>query len=286
MLDYDKQRKLIIVFILATTLVIIFAIIALVLIWLPEEEEIKEFKVGEVTINPTTQEDVILKYYDKITQLFLEEDVETIYSMISEDYLSHNNLKKEDIREYLTNKRILGRKLQLVSTNSYKVAGYNNVYYLDIKAVNEVYSIGIVIKESSPENYTISFDKFIDVAKNVCNTTVNSVSINIYERVRYINSVEFKFTITNNYDKALIVNNNSLGQAILLVGSQSQVKLPIMTTLATSQIRLEPQQSRPFSAVYNINDQYDYLAYNTLVLKDVVYEGIQGETDLEITLNY
>ena len=284
MLDYEKQRQLVIVFILGVILVVIFSIVALVFIWLPEKEEEEVFEVGKVKSESFQEEDILIKYYNQIANMFLQEDTDKIYSLVGKDYLEYNKLTKEDVKKYLEDKGILGRKLELVTTRSYNVPGYSNVYYLDIKATNEVYSIGIVIREISPENYTIAFDKFIDFSKDIYSETVNSIEMQIFERVRYTNSVEFKFKLTNNYDKKVVINSNSLAHAILLVGAQSKAKQPIMTTLSTARIELQPGAYRPFSAVFNIDDTYDYWMYSTLVLKDVLYDGMEGTTNIEYSL--
>lgn len=284
MLDYEQQRKLIIVFILAVVLVIIFAIVALVFIWLPEKEEEYVFEVGTVNSVNVNEETVIKHYYEEISQMLLNKDTDAIYKLVGKDYLEYNKYTKQDIEKYIQDKNVLGSTLELVTTESYAVPGYSNVYYLDIKVVDEVYSMGIVIREISPENYTIAFDKFIDYSTNVYNGVVNSVELDVYKMVRYTNSVEYGFRVTNNYDKDIVINNNSLANAIILVSSQNQVKTPIMTTLATSQVKLASKSLNEFVVVYNISDAYDYYTYNTLVLKDVLYTGMQGTTDIQFNL--
>lgn len=285
MLDYEKQRQLVIVFILAAILVVIGSIIALVFIWAPEKEEEKIFEVGVVDSVGYTEEDIVETYYRELAQLFMDEDLDKIYSLIGQDYLEYMELNRADIDKYLEEKGILGRQLELVTSAAYLVPGYSNIYYLDIKAVNEIYSIGVVVREISPNNYTITFDKFIDCSEDVYKATVNSVSMDIYKRVRYTNSVEYRFTLTNTYNKSIVINNNSLSNAMLLVSPESTAKQPLMNTLSTVQVKLEPEDFRGFVAVYNINDSYDYIMYNTLVLKDVAFDGIQGVTDIEFSLS-
>lgn len=284
MLDYEQQRKLIIVFILAVVLVVIIAIVALVFIWLPEKEEEYVFEVGIVNSVNVSEETVIKHYYEEISQMLLNKDTDAIYKLVGKDYLEYNKYTKQDIEKYIQDKNVLGSALELVTTETYAVPGYSNVYYLDIKVVDEVYSMGIVIREISPENYTIAFDKFIDYSTNVYNGVVNSVELDVYKMVRYTNSVEYGFRVTNNYDKDIVINNNSLANAIIWVNSQNQVKTPIMTTLATSQVKLASKSLNEFVVVYNISDVYDYYTYNTLVLKDVLYTGMQGTTDIQFNL--
>ncbi len=281
MLDYEKQRKLIILFIIGVVLVIIFSIIALVFIWTPKVEKEPEYQVGIVENVNIQEVDMLNKYYNQISEMFIKKDINTILSLVGEDYLEFNGYDNNDMQKYLDSKSVLGKRLELVNSNTYMIAGYSNVYYLDLKVVNEIYSLNIIVREISPENYTITFDKFIDYKENVYNDTVNSVGLDIYEQVRYVNSVEYRFQLTNHYGEEITINNNSLASAILLVNGQSMVKRPIMTTLSTSKIKLDFGDRRNFTAVFPIEDSMDYLSYNNLVLKDIVYSGIQGTTDIE-----
>ena len=284
MLDYEKQRQLIVIFIIAVVLVVIFSIIALIFIWMPKKEAEVIFEVGKVENEIVNETDMLYYYYKEISQMLINSNTDAISNLVSQDYLEYKKMTKEDIKTYLVEKEVLGKQLELVTSNTYRVIGYSNVYYLDIKAVDEIYSVGVVIKEISPENYTISFDKFIDYSKDIYKQTVNSVELEIYGRVRFINSVQYEFNLRNNYDKNITVNSKSLAHAILLVSSNSSAKVPIMTTLSTARVDIEPHFYKSFTAVYQIGDSYDYYTYNTLVLKDVLYDGMDGVTDIEYSL--
>ena len=284
MLDYEKQRQLIVIFIIAVVLVVIFSIIALIFIWMPKKEAEVIFEVGKVENEIVNETDMLYYYYKEISQMLINSNTDAISNLVSQDYLEYKKMTKEDIKTYLVEKEVLGKQLELVTSNTYRVIGYSNVYYLDIKAVDEIYSVGVVIKEISPENYTISFDKFIDYSKDIYKQTVNSVELEIYGRVRFINSVQYEFNLRNNYDKNITVNSKSLAHAILLVSSNSSAKVPIMTTLSTARVDIEPHFYKSFTAVYQIGDSYDYYTYNTLVLKDVLYDGMDGVTDIEYNL--
>ena len=50
MLDYEKQRKLVILFMIGVVLVVIFLIVSLIVIWTPEPEKELEYQVGVVEI--------------------------------------------------------------------------------------------------------------------------------------------------------------------------------------------------------------------------------------------
>lgn len=285
MLDYEKQRQLIVVFTLGVILVVIFVIIALVFIWLPENEEEKEtFEVGKVNYTNVQESDIIVKYYNTLSNMLLYEKIDEIYPLVANDYLEYNELSKQSIEEYLHKKGVLGKNMELTTSKTYSIPGYNKVYYLDLKAANEMNSIGIIIKEFSPENYTIAFDKFVDFSKDIYSSTVNSIGLKVLERIRNIDSVEYKIRITNNYDKNVVINNKSVANAVLLISSDSKAKVPVMNTLATKKVELIPGESRNITTIYQISDEYDHILYNTLVLKGVSYGETYGETDIQYTL--
>lgn len=284
MLDYEKQRKLVILFMIGVVLVVIFLIVSLIVIWTPEPEKELEYQVGVVENISVKEQDMIQRYYTKISEMFIKQDFESIFSLIGEDYLNFNEYNKDDVKKYLNQKSVLGKRLELVDSKTYMVDGYSNVYYLDFKVANEIYSLNVVVREKSPENYTIAFDKFIDYKEDVYNDTINSIGLNIYEQIRYTNSVEYRFKLTNHYSNEVTINNNSLANAVLLVGTQAVSRVPIMTTLATTKVKLKFGDRRNFTAVFPIKDELDYISYRNLVLKDVVYSGLQGTTDIEYTI--
>lgn len=286
MLDYNEQRKAITVFILGVILVIIITIVMLVFIWIPDKEEQKEVKyqVGIIESNVMQETDVVNKYYDELYVLFLNNDIDGLYKLLGSDYTEYNNYDKEKITEYLRNKEILGKSLELVQYQNIFLPEYNNVYSLDLKVKDEAYSINVIIREKAPEQYTIAFDKFIDYSKNVYEKTINSINMNVHGRIRYTNSIEYDFKLTNNYSKEVKINGSASATPIILVSTQENSRRPIVSTLSTAETSLGTKESKNFKVVFNIEDEYDYLIYSTLVLKNIEYSGINGTSNLEFNL--
>lgn len=286
-MEYETQRKLVIVFILAVVLVVIITIASLIFIWLPDNnvEEEEKFAVGKIEQQGTTEEDVVEKYYKQLYVLVINNDLDAICNLVGQDYLEYFDLEKQDIIDFLREKSILTKGLELVQYKSFYLDGYSNVYEFDLKAKDEAYAINVVIREKSPNDYTIAFDKFIDCTEDTYTATKDSVKLDIYKKIRYTNSVQYELKLTNYYNKNIKINTNLSATPIILVNSQSEVRKPIMTTLSTVEIELEPNESRTFTAVFDIEDEYDYFSYSTLVIKDSQFEGIQGSDNLEFTLN-
>jgi len=287
MLDYESQRKLIIVFILAAILTVIVTIVILVFIWLPDndKEAEQQFAVGKIEIHPSTEEAIIERYYKQLYILFRNNDLDAIYNLVGKDYLEYFKYDKQDVIDLLREKGVLTRGLELAQYKSFMVNGYSSIYELDLKVKDEAYAINIVIREISPNNYTISFDKFIDYTNDTYTSTKDSIKLDIYEKVRYTNSVQYEFKLINGYNKNVKINSGASGNPVILVNSQGETRRPVMNTLSVTEITLEPGQSRTFTTVFDIEDVYDFITYNTLVIKNAQFEGIQGTDNLEFVLN-
>jgi len=286
MLDYETQRKLIIIFILATILVSISAIVALVFIWTPNKdvEAEKQFEVGKIEAPSSSAGDVIQKYYKQLYVMFLNNDLDQIYSLVGNDYLQYFDYDKQDIVNLLREKNVLTSGLELAQYKSFVLPGYSSVYELDLKVKNEAYAINVVIREMSPNNYTIAFDKFIDYKENVYSETKDSIKLDIYERIRYTNSLQYEVKLTNGYNKNVKINSGATGNPIILVNGQDQVRRPVLTTLSAVEADMKPGENRAFTAVFDIESEYDFITYNLLVLKNIQYEGMQGMDELEFTI--
>ena len=285
MIDYENQRKLVVVFILAVILTVIFTIIALVFIWIPDNKEVEQkFEVGKIERPDSSEQAVVENYYKQLYILFLNKDLDAIYDLVGKDYLEYYKYDKQQLLNMLEEKNVFSRGLELVQYKTYVLQGYNNIYEFDLKVKNEAYSINVVLREKSPNNYTVAFDGFIDYDKSTYTATLNSIKLDIAERIRYTNSVQYEFKLTNNYNKTVKINEGGTGNPVILVNSSGASKRPIMSTLNAAEITIYSKETRNFTVVFDIEDTYDYVTYNMLVLKNSQFEGMQGSSNLEFTL--
>lgn len=287
MLDYKKQRKLIALSVLVGIVVVVLTIIYIVNLWTPVPEGEKIYQVGKVEYVQKTNEDVLKEYYNDISKMLMNNELDKLVSLVSDDYMKYYNYNAEDLKEYITNKKITNKKLQLSSSSIYNISGYSKVFHLNIKPAGEVYSLDVVVIEKSPNDYRIAFDKFVDVKENAYDKTIESVGLSIKKMTRFLTSVEYKVRITNNYDKAITINSNKEFDALNLVtnGNQGIVKKPITLDFANVNVKIPAKSSREYIAVYNIDTSSDYAAYGVMLLKGVAYEGIVGIKNLEYYIN-
>ncbi len=285
MLSYEKQRQLLIVGILGIILVVILAIVALVLIWRPEPEAKKVFKVGQVDGVSLTEDDMLNEYYTRIKTMLENSDVEGICDIVGEDYYSYTGKSREDIKQMLEDSSMLGKSVALEEGILYDVDEYNNIYVLDLKSDGEVYSMNIVVREEAPEKYSIAFDKFIDYKENVYAGNANSVELRAIRRVRYTTSVAYRLRITNNYKDVVIINADKSNDAVPFVSSMTQqAKIATMCTIANQSLEIPAGMTREIDVTYNMSTETDYSTYNVLVLNNIQYVGIEGITGLEYYL--
>jgi len=253
---------------------------------MPRPEKEKVYEVGEVELVQKSDEDILLKHYENISKMLMESDLDKLASLVSEEYLEYKDYTVEDVKKYITDKGVTGRKLELASSSVYSFNEYTNVFYLDIKASGEVYSLGVVVIEETPNNYKISFDKFVDYKENVYNASLESVGLGIINRTRFLTNVEYRVRITNNYNKAITINSNKEADPLNLVnGNQGTVRNPITLNFASKVVTIPSGEAREYTVTYNMNGVSDYLIYNVMVLKGVSYEGITGTKNIEYYLN-
>ena len=285
MLSYDKQRQLIIVCILGIILTVILAVVALVLIWRPTPEKEKVYKVGEVEMITLNDDDLLNEYYIRLKTKFENSDIDGLADLVSPDYYTYTGKTREDVKTMLTDSNLLGKSLSLENGALYAITGYNNVYALTLKPDGEVYSMTIVVREYAPEQYTISFDNFIDYKEHVYEGTSNSVNLKITKMARYTTSMVCKLRITNNYKDTITLNAAKENNAIPFVSSMTEaVKYASMCTIANQSLEIPSGMAREIEVTYNMSKITDYMTYNVLVLNGTTFNGTDGEVGLEYYL--
>ena len=239
-----------------------------------------KFEVGTVTVQGNSEEDIITRYFEKISNLLKENKIDEFCALIGNDYLEYYNYTLDDVKASLQERNIIGKQLELANAYVYTILDYANVYYLELKSPGEVYSLSVIIRENAPEDYTIALDKFIDYKTNTSIATVNSVELQVLERARFTTNVEYRVRITNNYHDAITLNTNKTASNLVLVASNGKFKKPVSLSLAGAET-IPSGQSREYDVTYNISEDMDYLLYSIFVLKDVSYTGMSGVASLE-----
>lgn len=284
MLNDEKQRQITILIITGIVIVSIITILILISIWTPAKEEpiSDEFRVGYIDYEQYTDEDIVKNYYTKIMVNFLNSDYEKIYNNLSKDYIEYSNMTLTKLKDKLENMQIVGKVLQL---NSFQKSYLNDytIYYVNLQAQGDASDITIVIREYSPENYSISFDDFIYMDENIYNKTYESLNLNVNRVIYTVDKVKYNITLTNKFSGNIVINSKKLYEGIYLKDLSDNIKSPYSVTFGGSEIKLIENQKKDFEVIYDIEDMsYSYI--KGLVVRDVFYNSINKTTD--VTYNF
>ena len=114
MLEYEKQRKLVILGVIGIILVIVISIIALINVWTPEKEKEKVFEVGNIDYSKLEEKNPLIDYYTKISKLLMEENLDELVLLVGEDYLKYYNYSSDDIKKYVEDKNPEGEVIEIL----------------------------------------------------------------------------------------------------------------------------------------------------------------------------
>ena len=213
---------------------------------------------------------------------FLNKKYESIYSSLSKDYIEYSNMTVTKLKDKLDNMQIVGKVLQLNTFQKSYLKDYT-IYYVNLQAQGDASDVTIVIREISPENYTISFDDFVCMEKNIYNKTYESLNLNVDRVIYTVDKVRYNITLTNKFSGDIVLNSKKLYEGIYIKDLSDNIEAPYSVVFGGSEIKLIENQKKNFEVIYDIEDMsYSYI--KGLVVRDVLYNSINKTTD--VTYNF
>ena len=285
-MEIDRERQLSLLLISGIVLVVIITVLVLIRIWTKpnKKEEITTYEVGKINITKNiSQEDYVKRYFSQLANYMRNANYDELYKLVGEDYKSYKNLTKEGLIDYLKVQNVIGQILELKTYERASINGYNNVYTLNLKQKEGIYDINIVVREISPNVYTIAFDGFLSSENISYNTTVDSVNLSINKVTCYSNSVEFDVTIKNTSINKIDLNKNYKLEGILLKISDGSIVYPENTILGGTTKTIDQNRSFNCKLIYNVNNSL-MSSMNSLILADVYYYGRGITKNIEFKL--
>lgn len=285
MLSYQQQRALTILVVTGIIITIILTIVILISIWMPSNNDNIEdsFKVGKASYISVEQEDVVKKYFSEVFSMLLSKDYKTLYDKLSPDYIKHNEMTEIKLKEFLENENIVGQPLELYKYDSGKLPGYNNIYSINMKVADNVYDIKLIIKESSPKQYTISFDEFVDLKENIYSQTNESINFTVNKVIYFNSKVQYDVTIKNVYKDNIILNSKQAYESIMLKDKSENLIAPSVVVLGGKSLKLIPNETRKLKLVYNVGS-LNYKNISGIIMKDVLYSNLDRNTDINFNI--
>lgn len=280
----ERERQLFLLLITGIVIVLIITVLLIISVWNKKvelDDEYNEYTLGKIYINENIDyEDYVIKYFGQIEKMLFENDVEALYNTLGQDYIKYSNTNYEKIKEYLENKKILGQALELKSYEMIQIEGYSNVYILNIKLKEGIYDINVVVRETSPNNYTIALDEYIKSETSEYNNTVNGINFVIKDITYFSNYIEYNLSIKNLHDDYITLNTNKMAENIYLKLTNSSLISPYGTVLGGREIKIEKGRTKEYKIKYNVTNE-NISNIESFVLKDIYYGGKNVTSDVE-----
>lgn len=259
--------------ILCVTVISIIVIIVLINIWAPSKstknknlsftynDEIEYKKKGYMAI------------YNDVRSMLFESNVSTLYEKMDQDFLNENLLTKDNFKDYLIKNNLIGKNIKFISYNYYE--GSENVTYIvkysltDSTGTTQTKTINII--ESSPYDYTLSFDTYsIPTKDNLdINVTVEGLEIKVSLIERRENYIKLALTISNVSENTVNIDFRDLNTVYLQLSNNRDVKQTGIVTSDSANIILNNGSYVNRELTFNVNLD------NQSLIKSMVFSNIK-----------
>lgn len=102
-----------------------------------------------------SDEDVVNRYVSQISDIFKNNDLSQILSILDIEDEKYAAMGSGDLLEELSKNNVLGNNMKLIKYEKYDTNGNNKIYDTYVKFENNDETKNIVIKENYPDEYTI-----------------------------------------------------------------------------------------------------------------------------------
>lgn len=259
--------------ILCVAVISLIVIIVLINIWAPSKstknknlsftynDEIEYKKKGYMAI------------YNDVRSMLFESNVSTLYEKMDQDFLNENLLTKDNFKDYLIKNNLIGKNIKFISYNYYE--GSENVTYIvkysltDSTGTTQTKTINII--ESSPYDYTLSFDTYsIPTKDNLdINVTVEGLEIKVSLIERRENYIKLALTISNVSENTVNIDFRDLNTVYLQLSNNRDVKQTGIVTSDSANIILNNGSYVNRELTFNVNLD------NQSLIKSMVFSNIK-----------
>lgn len=259
--------------ILCVAVISLIVIIVLINIWAPSKstknknlsftynDEIEYKKKGYMAI------------YNDVRSMLFESNVSTLYEKMDQDFLNENLLTKDNFKDYLVKNNLIGKNIKFISYNYYE--GSENVTYIvkysltDSTGTIQTKTINII--ESSPYDYTLSFDTYsIPTKDNLdINVTVEGLEIKVSLIERRENYIKLALTISNVSENTVNIDFRDLNTVYLQLSNNRDVKQTGIVTSDSANIILNNGSYVNRELTFNVNLD------NQSLIKSMVFSNIK-----------
>ena len=192
---------------------------------------------------------------------------------MDQDFLNENLLTKDNFKDYLVKNNLIGKNIKFISYNYYE--GSENVTYIvkysltDSTGTTQTKTINII--ESSPYDYTLSFDTYsIPTKDNLdINVTVEGLEIKVSLIERRENYIKLALTISNVSENTVNIDFRDLNTVYLQLSNNRDVKQTGIVTSDSANIILNNGSYVNRELTFNVNLD------NQSLIKSMVFSNIK-----------
>lgn len=229
----DQNKKTFNMSIAFVIVYIILAIIILVIIWYPKNQNnfSGEMEYTNVTDGEKRCQDL---YLSQIRFYLKDKNSDELIKKLDKSFMENNNLNENNYKEFLLNNNIIGKN-PILKESSFSKQG-DNVYVYRIKYYLNGYQRFVNVIETYPYQFTISFEQdSLPLINNSSNETTTKASVknNNIDNVKYQvsktsvrdNGVTYTLTITNNSDKNIEFNFDNITNVSVILNNGKSANL-------------------------------------------------------------
>lgn len=246
----DSEKKYIYAVIAVVAIILIGVII---LIWTPTSDVIKD----KLTLCDVTGEyDVIQKenYTEVINRLLLIKNYDELFEKVDTNWLQENNYTKESLYTWLFENFIISNSAPNI-IESTAVAAKDSYYFRYKLQTSNNLERYIIVNESIPNNYTISFEQ--DTISKLNGKTYVYVEDDVKYEIKVVsmleNLLQYELTVTNTGTNTYYYNFNTNDAIVLNLNDGTNIIPTDITTLASNEYVLPQNSSFSIKVTFNIN---------------------------------
>ncbi len=241
----------------------------------------KNLKFGKYSTVSNGEELILKEYFSDIFMTLSSGSQDEVYSITSKDYINRKNYDVNSLYNFLKSKGIVGKAFECTKYSVAVNPRFGRVFSLEIASADSKIIDRLIIIESSPRHYTISFDGYVGKKSQDIELTRDGLKLRIVNVEEYKDIAYFTIELTNVSSDTLVINNQNRASEPVRVKLSNDKNIYNSSDwfMANSKI-LKPGQSVRSTVMFSIIDlQASKIKSMTIV--DVYNETTKATSDYE-----
>lgn len=271
--NIDPKKKLILT-IISIIFYITFFFILVILIWNPK----KGNGISKYSDEIDYYEQMSKVYLGKLRRVLLTSNTDGLYELMNKEYMSQNNLTKDNFKEFLIKKRLIGETINIYEY-TYSESSSVSVFIFKYRSMGFERVVNVI--ETKPYEYTISFEQnSIPGINNTTKTEKNGLSITVQNTGRTSSQINYKIKIKNNNEQKVGIDLTTIYNVSLLMSDGNYVNMSSSYTSSDIKDVIETNETIEKDVIFLIPSSY-HGDIKALLIKDVDFNG--KKIDIQVT---